>query len=278
MTLRILLPVVFTLVFFQPASSLAQTLTQSEIQARFDEANKLFEQGLELAKDDEEGSKALFDECLVRYESIVENGGIENCQLYYNIGNAHYMRGKLGYAILNYRRALMLNPSHALTLKNLQVARAKVRTSTQTSSKTAALSRLIHWHKDLPQSWRLSLIQLIVFILGLTCLLNFQRLIEIARIKRWLFGLAVVAILSAFSLIVEHGTRSEMEGVIVEDSVIGRKGPHGYSYQESFTQPLSAGVEAQWLEDRDGWSLIQFTDERKTWVPRSAFQLISRKD
>lgn len=263
----------FTLI---PIPCFGETLSKSQIQERFNEANALFKEGLEISESDEEKSKALFDECLIRYESIVKSGGIENCQLYYNIGNAHYMRKELGYAILNYRRALALNPSHFLTLKNLQVARAKVKTSTESSSNSAALWQFVGWHEAVPQRWRFGLLQLSVLLIGILCIMRWKKLVKKHRGQRIFIGFAIVGAVSILSLAIEKSSRSEAEAVIVVDSVVGRKGPHGYSYQESFTQALSAGVEVQFVEEREGWSLVQFSDGRSTWIPNSTFERISK--
>ena len=43
------------------------------------------------------------------YEEIAANEGTSS-NLFYNLGNAYYRQGKLGLAILNYERALRLDP------------------------------------------------------------------------------------------------------------------------------------------------------------------------
>ncbi|MDF1663353.1 MAG: hypothetical protein P1V97_16390, partial [Planctomycetota bacterium] len=141
-------------------------------------------------------------------------------------------------------------------------------------SKKAALWQFLAWHREVPQSWRVGLIQLLLFLIGLLCFALQKRHLSKTRGRRILIGIGVVGLMSLASLVIESASNSEREGVIIAESVIGRNGPHAYSYQESFTQPLSSGVEFQWVEDRDGWSLIQFPDEKRTWVPHSSIELI----
>lgn len=58
------------------------------------------------------------------YEHIIANEGIAP-ELYYNLGNAYYKSNEIAKAILNYERALLLDPSDNDTRFNLELARAK---------------------------------------------------------------------------------------------------------------------------------------------------------
>lgn len=252
-------------------------LTRTELEQRFQEANELFSQGLKVASADKDKARALFDECLVRYESILEEGEVQSCELYYNIGNAHYMRGELGYAILNYRRALSFNPSHELSLKNLRVARSKVRSSTQAKAQDSALALLFQWHEKIPQSWRVGLVQGALLLLGLSFWLLHSSLLHRSKARTVQFVAAALVFASLGSLIVEDQMRPERSGVVVVDSIVGRKGPHDYSYQESFTKPLSAGVEFRFLESREGWIHIELGDSRQTWVPKYSIEFMNKE-
>ncbi len=60
------------------------------------------------------------------YESAVR-GGETNAALFYNLGNARFRLGEMGQAILQYERALALEPQHPEAAANLQLARDKAR-------------------------------------------------------------------------------------------------------------------------------------------------------
>ena len=45
--------------------------------------------------------------------------------VYYNLGNSYYKIGEIAKAVLNYERALLLQPGNADIRANLEVARAK---------------------------------------------------------------------------------------------------------------------------------------------------------
>ena len=57
------------------------------------------------------------------YESLVSSGA-SSPSLFYNLGNAYYRGGNIGKAVLNYERALKLDPSDADARHNLELARA----------------------------------------------------------------------------------------------------------------------------------------------------------
>ena len=62
-----------------------------------------------------------YDKAIETYEMIL-NDGYEGTALYYNLANSYYRIGKLGYAILNYERALKLSPTDEDVKHNLAFA------------------------------------------------------------------------------------------------------------------------------------------------------------
>ena len=53
-----------------------------------------------------------FAEAITAYESILETEG-ESADIYYNLGNCYYKTKNIAKAVLNYERALLLNPGDA---------------------------------------------------------------------------------------------------------------------------------------------------------------------
>ena len=58
------------------------------------------------------------------YEDVLLNYG-DSYEVYYNLGNAYYKTGKIAPAILNYERALLINPGDGDIRFNLEMARLK---------------------------------------------------------------------------------------------------------------------------------------------------------
>ncbi len=62
-----------------------------------------------------------YSKALVYFQKL-ESEGFNNSELYYNLGNTYYNLGNLGKSILNYERALWLNPQFKDAQYNLQIA------------------------------------------------------------------------------------------------------------------------------------------------------------
>ena len=67
-----------------------------------------------------------FDRAIDEWRTCVDNG-VENSDLYYNLGNAYFREGKLGFAIYYYKSALRLDPSNDDIIHNLKYAQAMTR-------------------------------------------------------------------------------------------------------------------------------------------------------
>jgi tetratricopeptide (TPR) repeat protein len=78
-------------------------------EAEFGEGNRLY------ADKDYPGAIESYQEVL--------SGGVESAALYYNLGNAYFKAGDLGYAVLNYLRARRLAPSDENVRHNLEFAK-----------------------------------------------------------------------------------------------------------------------------------------------------------
>jgi hypothetical protein len=63
-------------------------------------------------------SQERFEDAAAVYEAILQ-GGFENADVQYNLGNAYYKAGRLGSSVLAYERALKLDPSHEDAARNI---------------------------------------------------------------------------------------------------------------------------------------------------------------
>ena len=65
-----------------------------------------------------------FKGAIEKYEAILE-GGQESADVYYNLGNSYYKNKDIAKAVLNYERALLLQPENGDIRANLKIANAK---------------------------------------------------------------------------------------------------------------------------------------------------------
>lgn len=249
-------------------------LTAEQIHDLFSQAKEKFREANRLAKPDPKAAAALYEESVTRYRKLIEQGGIQNGKLYYNIANAYMLKGDLGRAILNYRRAEELMPADHNLQSNLQFARSKVRDQIPPKPRQRILETVFFWHYDLPAGLRLVLFAAAFNLIWLLALLKLLNVIR-ARVRVPVSVLALAAALLLGSLIVEEVARQGLrEGVIVASEAVGRKGPDAANYEPSFKEPLHVGVECEIVEERSHWYLVLLNDGRETWLPASAVEPI----
>ncbi|MDR2234224.1 MAG: tetratricopeptide repeat protein [Tannerella sp.] len=65
-----------------------------------------------------------YTKAIESYEEILKTFG-GSAEIYYNLGNAYYKAGKVASSILNYERALLINPADKDARFNLEIAKLK---------------------------------------------------------------------------------------------------------------------------------------------------------
>ena len=252
----------------------AATLTDEERTALLGEANALFRQANELSTANKTAARDLYERSALRYERIVREGGVANGKLFYNIGNAWFLRGDIGRAILNYRRAELFIPGDPNLEQNLEFARGARLDTFEDTQETQVLKTLLFWHYDLSIGTRSLLFAFLSGLFWIGAAVNLARPRVAPRPALVAAGLLGALFLG--SVIVESTSGSSQEGgVILAQQVIARKGD-GESYEPSFEEPLHAGAEFRLLQDRSGWLQVELPDSRRCWVPAKTVGLVSK--
>lgn len=86
-------------------------------------AAKLLEDNVTKAQGDSAYMRNDYASAIQIYESLLKKG--EASEIYYNLGNSYYKADDIAKAILNYERALLLQPGNADIRANLEIARSK---------------------------------------------------------------------------------------------------------------------------------------------------------
>lgn len=87
---------------------------------------------------------SLYEACVKQAAASDNASANERAALYYNLGNAYYRLKDYAHAVLNYRRALHLNPADADAAFNLQLTEAKLTDRFDAPSEMFFIS----WAKD----------------------------------------------------------------------------------------------------------------------------------
>jgi tetratricopeptide (TPR) repeat protein len=80
----------------------------------------------QFAKANQEYAAGDFKAAIADYEEVLRSGQ-DAPNLFYNLGNAYFRQKNFGRAILNYERALALDPRHPEAQANLRIARDEAR-------------------------------------------------------------------------------------------------------------------------------------------------------
>lgn len=245
-------------------NSQAETLDEAQVADLYAQAKDYFRQANELAAVSPAQAEDLYGKAAMRYERIVQEGGIQNGKLYYNLGNVYFRLKDLGRAILNYRRAEQYIPNDPNLKQNLDYAREKRLDDIEEKQETKVLKTLFFWHYDLSTKERLMIFS-VCFVLMWTAAAI--RIFTQASYLRWCITVSfILSLLLAGSLLSEEiSLRNTRPGVVISREVVARKG-NSETYEPSFKDPLHSGTEFRLIEDRGSWYQIELADARTCWV------------
>lgn len=107
-------------------------------------------------------SKQDYQKAITGYESLITSNG-ESFEVRYNLGNAYFKLNQLGKAILNYEKALLLQPNNEDAKFNLEFVKSK------TTDKIVPRSRIfiVTWIDDfcnLMSEYQWSVLGIILFV------------------------------------------------------------------------------------------------------------------
>ena len=215
----------------------ALTFAQSE----FDVANAAYAEGR-------------YEEAATIYQALIDEQ--PDATLYYNLGNARFKQGELAQAILNYERALRLQPNHKDAQYNLAFAQSRITDNiVEQDFFLSAWARTVR-NSLKEQTWFILSISL--FILALIGLLLFLLSREIG-LRKTAFHVAWIAVL--FSLIAGLNAASlhqrdtlRSEAIITQGVVNGKSSPDR-SGTDLFT--LHEGTKVTIRETLGEWANIR---------------------
>lgn len=208
---------------------------------------------------------------------VFEQEGIASSDGELTLGNAYFIAGDLGRAVLHYRKGLQIDPSHELLRKNLAHARSFVEPSLpENNSQGWIRTSLLSWHQ-ITDRWTLWLV--IVTLLALASISCSLRIVDSKKrvpIKVPLvlaaFGFLGLSILSYDAWI--SGIQRDL--VIVTPGTGFFSGPSRSVYQEIYDQPLGIGTEAIVLDRREGWVNIRLSNAQEGWIMDDQGALITQ--
>ena len=207
------------------------------------------------------------------YEALLNRG--EAADIYYNLGNSYYKAGDISIAILNYERALLLQPGNGDIRANLEIARSK------TVDKVEPVPEIffVSWTKSLINSMSVdswAVCGVVCFILLIVSLYLFifskQIVLKKAGFISGIVFLAVTILANVFANQQKDELTNRNSAIVINPSVTVRSTP-----SESGTSLFilheghKVGVKDGSMKD---WKEIRLEDGKVGWVPASAIEII----
>ena len=208
------------------------------------------------------------------YEQLVATHG-ESAAIYYNLGGAYYKMNEVARAILNYERALLIDPSNADIKFNLELARAKA------VDKNALVNELffVRWFRDFAaimsaDGW--SRVAILCFVILISCLVLFI-FSKKSKTKKIIFIFALLSLLCCVlaNVIASNQTAKLLHrenAIIMEPSVTVRSTPSANG-TELFI--LHEGKKVKIKDDSmKAWKEIEIEDGNIGWLPAETIEKI----
>ena len=207
-----------------------------------------------------------FAEAIHNYERAV-SARTWSPALFYNLGNAYFRGGDAGHAILNYRRALALDPRHPEAEANLRVVRDRARAL---DLRQNALESYAAWASADTYAIVGALAFWVVAFL-LVDAFRQQRRVTAVRTSVLTAGvLVLVASLSALYLL-ETGRSGRALGIVTGHEVQARVAT---AENASSVLPLQPGSEVKVISIRGDWLYALLPNDSRGWIPARAVELV----
>lgn len=214
-----------------------------------------------------------YEKAVELYENILNSYG-ESSEIYYNLGNAYYKLGKTAPAVLNYERALLLDPGDGDIRFNLQMARQR------TVDKIESVGHffLTEWlqvvrNKAAVDSW--ATVGVVCFILFLSCLILFffSKWIYLKKIGFYagLCLLILTIVANVFAKNQQKELLNRKKAIVFTPTITVKSSPDA-SGTDLFI--LHEGTKVTIKSALGEWNEIEIEDGNVGWIPSKELEII----
>lgn len=218
-------------------------------------------------------TKEDYGKAIELYEGLLNSYG-ESAEIYYNLGNACYKANKIAPAVLNYERALLLDPGDKDIRFNLQLAQQKAVDKIEPIG-DLFLTRWVDQIQNMfaADSW--AKIGVVCFILFIGCLILFffSKWIHLKKLGFYigLFLLVLVIIANIFASNQKEELMNRNQAIIFAPTVTIKSSPDA-SGTDLFI--LHEGTKVSVKSKLGDWSEIEVEDGNIGWIPSKDIEVI----
>ncbi len=200
------------------------------------------------AQADSAYNKEDYAQAVELYNQILESEG-RSADVYYNLGNAWYRRGKVSQAILAYERALRVDPTHADARTNLEFVNSRLEDKPEDNN-----SFLIRLHNSIVESaqantWAWSSLSLFILVCAAVALYIFSSNITLRKLG--FFGGIILMIVNIYILIISINAADRIddhsEAIVTAPSTLLNSVPRQPKQTEKVV-PLHEGTKVEIID------------------------------
>lgn len=214
-----------------------------------------------------------FEEALKYYNEIVHEG-YSGSRLYYNIGNCYFKLNKIGYAILNYEKALKISPNDEDTKFNLSVANARIVDRIKEVPKLF----IFDWWETILSAfgvtgWAFIVVLFFISLLGISLFWMFTKVQSFKQISFMVGGINLgLLVISVFLLTASINHENANDYAILISSSAAAKVSPGTKSNDAFI--IHEGVKFSVQNYVNGWYEIKLPDGKVGWLPETTLEII----
>ncbi len=231
-----------------------------ELKTLFDQANEAYK-------------RSEYNHAIDLYQEILATGNV-SAKVYYNLGNAYFKDNQLGKSILNYERALQLNPADTDIQYNLRLAKSK----TLDKEDERLLLFYEAWWKSLymmqsSDGWAITAVVFIFLFFIFTGTYLFVRTRSVRKISFYfaliLFLLSVFSVIFAqkqYNILTDNSHAIVMNPRVTVKSSPSEQSPDLFLIHEGTKLTIRSAIN-EWYE-------IQLPDGNIGWVKQESIEKI----
>ena len=271
MMLRNYILFAFTLCFFSFGLVQAQTISDSTSVSDIVESN-VVENDADVAYRNDK-----FLESIKLYEAQMSKNKLinqESAQLYYNLGNAYFRDNQIAKAIVNYERALLLNPGDSDIRHNLRFTKTLIEDKID-STDNFFINRWINGIQNLysANSWAvigIALFLLLIIAVGVY-MVSTRLVLRKVSFYSGLALISLVIIINIFAFKQKHKISTRSTGIVMSASVSIYTSPDAHS-QELFR--LHEGAKVNIKREEGRWIEIAIANGSVGWLQKKNVEII----
>ena len=214
-----------------------------------------------------------YDKAIDTYQKVMQMG-YEGVSLYYNLGDAYYREGKIGYAILFFEKAHRLSPGDNDVNHNLAIANTK----TVDKINTMPQFFLFQWWESLLAFFTLTgwTYLAYIFYIFLLVSIGLYFFLKRPRFQRYSFFAGLISlvalVITASLLIIKLNRELNIKSaIIIETSVNVKQAPDPTS-SDAFV--IHEGLKVREEDHVDNWVKIKLQDGKEGWMPQKDLKTI----